>query len=156
MPTFIHKLWISDLGLSPTAASSPIPPLGAHVRSNLVGMRGSISALFVLDATNNLGMTVEALETTLVSRLGSLKGTSGESQRCFAIDWKPDLRISTPDQIMRICQHEASVDMERVKFYKSLTLVLRSFIDVALHAIHGRDLEKVPLYLIRYIGWMER
>ncbi|TAQ90890.1 hypothetical protein B7494_g783 [Chlorociboria aeruginascens] len=156
IPTYIHKLWISDSGLSPTVAGCSIPPLKAHVKADFVGFRGSSSSLFVLDAENNLRMTVEALETTLISGLDSGEGMSGETQRCFAIDWKPDLQILDPEQILEICQPDVSLDTERVNFYEDLTLVLRSFICKALDAIDVRDLEKVPIYLIRYIGWMER
>lgn len=153
IPTYVHKMWISTQGLSPPTPTSPVTPVKAHVRSALKGFRGSQSHLFVLDANNELCMTVDGIETTLVASLGISDEPTGEKQRCYSIDWKLDLQMAETKQIIDYCQEDIRPE-EDISFHKDLTQVLFWFVRQITDEISDHNLDSVPLHISRYIEWM--
>ena len=156
IPTYIHKLWVSNGGLSPPTASTPITSVRAHVESTLKGYRGSKSSLFVLDSTDKLRMIVEGIETTLVGNLSDTGAQQKEIQRCYSIDWKPDLHLLESAQVMDYCR-PSTIGLEDIKlFYEELTSVLFFFVSTATNTISANEPDLIPSHLMRYIQWMKK
>ncbi|KAF4631033.1 hypothetical protein G7Y89_g7101 [Cudoniella acicularis] len=160
IPTHIHKLWVSKTGLAPSAPSTEISPVKVHVKSAFEGFRSSVSSLAVLDADGKLRMTVDAITTTLVANISALEGSKGggERQRCYVIDWKPDLRVLAPEQIMEYCNYNCKEGFEtdRVKLFSDLTLFLFLSTNKAVNAISEKEPENPPTHLTRYMRWMRK
>jgi hypothetical protein len=156
IPTHIHRLWLSNSELSASPPGIDTPSLKVHVKSKFKGFRSSQSSLVVLAANGKLGMKVDAIATTLVANLSALQESSGERQRCYNIDWKPDLRMLEPKQVMKYCESEDGSKKNQVQFYNNLTLVLLLFVNKALDAISNKEPENPTPYLTRYIGWMKK
>jgi hypothetical protein len=154
VPTYIHNMWISDSGLSPPTPSTPITSVRAHVKSTLEGYRGSRSSLFVLDDTDHLRMTMEGVETTIVGDISTSRPQ--ETQRCYSIDWKPDLDLLDPIQILEYCR-PGDIDLRDTKlFYEDLTLALFFFVSTVKNTISANEPDHTPSHIARYIQWLKK
>ncbi|KAF4629252.1 hypothetical protein G7Y89_g8896 [Cudoniella acicularis] len=156
IPTHVHKIWVSNSGLSSAKAGVTSAPLDAYVKSSLSGFRLAQSSLFVLDTNGKLCMTVDNLETTIVANISTPNEFSGESQRCYLIDWKPDIQMAQPAQMKSYCESNTDTTTETEEFYRDLTLLLFLFIHRAVDALSTQEPERSPSHIIRYIEWMRK
>ncbi|KAK2813768.1 Type I Iterative PKS [Emmonsiellopsis sp. PD_5] len=154
LPTRIHKMWVSNFGLNFPEAEN----LSVYVKSNLVGYRGSLSSLSVMDDEGKqLRLFMEGFESTSVgmSVASRLDLMNVEVDLCFSLERKPDVEVLDRSQLSNYCGSGLTTNDMRIDFFDDINLLIRGFITLALEEIGGEQLQNIPPHFQKYIEWMK-
>ena len=154
MPTTVatrmNRLWISSTGLCNSSADWIL----AHAKTTVKSYRTAESSISAIDANRSLKIQIDGFESTAIS--GSEDSTQIESaakQMFYNIEWKPDLDLLSPQQIVDYCEDARVSKSNPECFYQDLAFLLFSFIQKSLAELENGH--HSALYLQNYIAWMQ-
>ncbi|KAK2742657.1 Type I Iterative PKS [Onygenales sp. PD_40] len=151
LPTRIHKMWVSNFGLNFPEAEN----VSVYVESKLVGYRGSLSSLAVMDDEGKqLRLFMEGFECTSVGMNVENRPDlmNVDVDLCFSLDRKPDLDLLDCSQLSKYCGNELTTNDA---FFEDIDLLIRGFITLALEEIGDEQLQNTPSHFQKYIEWMK-
>ena len=152
VPTRMRKAWVSSTGLG-----YPDPTvLRGYSKSRFKGLRGTEASMFAVDQTGDLKLSISGLETTNVSNHDSASNESCSTRNfCYTKDWKPDISLMTPQQILAYCEARDTGGPEPREFYQELELLLFSYVAQTLKQVSEAEVETAKPHMRKYFSWLK-
>ncbi|PGH03618.1 hypothetical protein AJ79_07309 [Helicocarpus griseus UAMH5409] len=151
LPTRVNKIWVSNFGLHYPGADK----VGVYTRSKLVGYRGALSSLIVVDDNEQLRLYMEGLESTTAGGNAQNKlDQNSETNLCFRMNWKPDLDLLGRLQLQNYFVNDRATNTTRSKFLKEVDILINGFIVRALDNIDRQERQTFKPHLQKYLDWM--
>ena len=147
--TRIQHAWMSASGLTYPQTVT----LNLCSTSCPRGLRGTDSSMFALDDSGNVKLIIQHMETTSLAGDTNI-GQSPARQIGFRMDWRPDLELMHPEQILEYCQNNAPSVAQPTDFFRSLDLVLYHFLHKTLDDIADLDVSTLQPHLQKYVSWL--
>ena len=149
VPRRLQKMWISSSNLSYPSTEV----IRLHSRLLIEEHRREASICGSDSTDGSLKILIEGLETSVIARADSMPPK--EKRLCYNFDWKPDVDLLDPEQILEYCQAGSLNLAEPIEFYQDLRFLLFSYISESLTAVRNNQPTTLAPHLQNYVRWMQ-
>ena len=148
VPRRIQNMWISNSKLSYPS----VEVIRLHSRLLIEENRREASICGSDSTDGSLLILIEGLETSVIARADSVPAQ--EKRLCYNLDWKPDVDLLDPEQVLEYCQAVSPNLAEPIEFYQDLRFLLFSYISESLMAVRDNQPTTLAPHLQKYVRWM--
>ncbi|KAI0854080.1 hypothetical protein F5Y00DRAFT_250253 [Daldinia vernicosa] len=156
IPTYIDRLWISAIGLSHPNSDS----VQVHVQTQWTGLRETSSNITAFNTSGEkVLIEMKGVRTTIIASADASEVSEQNVQdRCYNIQWKPDLDLNSVDSVLDYYEPTATEDNEPVAHYHDLQTLLA----MTIKDTHDRLKSKSSIALAnnshmhKYLNWLDQ
>lgn len=152
VPTYLESLWISAEPGAPTSSDM----LKVHAVSQKhqdIGLQTSITAFD--EQLQHVRVSGGGFQFRAIHQEDHEENERSRDQLCHHIDWKPDIRLLSNDDITRYCMDPIRVLYENTQDEMELEFLLIAKIMQTLAATEKLGLQSKQSHLSRYLEWMK-
>ncbi|KAL2863130.1 uncharacterized protein BJX67DRAFT_384987 [Aspergillus lucknowensis] len=157
VPRHVSRAWISDSGLS-----SPVCP-GIRVGTKLesLGRQECVSNIVALSQSNDEALIrIEGVVFANIDSQAPQDDTEEKSpsSKCQQFEWKPDLELMTPAEILQYCRDTARSSQEApIMLNLSIDTVAAGFLSRAANTPYSSShTDSTPAGTQLYLDWLSR
>lgn len=152
VPTYLKKLWI----LAQAEDSSSSDMFKVHTVSQKhqdIGVQTSITAFD--EHLQHVRVSVEGFQFSAIDQEDQGEKEKSRDQTCHRIEWKPDVRLLSNDEITRHCMDPIRTPSENTEYEMELEFLLIAKIMEALTVTGALGVPSKQPHLTRYLEWMK-
>lgn len=156
IPTYIDRLWISATGLSHPGSDS----IQVHAQTQWTGLRETSSNITAFDTSGGkVLIELKGVRTTIIASADA-SGVSEQKvqDKCYNIQWKPDLDLNSIDSVLDYYESAATEDNEPVAYYRDLETLLATTIKDTHNRIKSKSSTALAdnSHMHKYLNWLDQ
>ena len=154
IPTYVASIWVDCASIKALEGRK----IRAAAKCRLRGYRGASADILgtSIDSSSPL-LYFEGLETTFISSTISPGDKRVQPRNlCTRLVWKLDVDMMDHEQVFLECIRDRPKEpIDAVQRFKSLTVVIMSFIEEAIDFMEQNSSLSLERHLKAYVGWMK-
>ncbi len=156
IPTYIDRLWISATGLSHPGSDS----IQVHAQTQWTGLRETSSNIAAFDTSGEkVLIEIKGVRTTIIASADASEASEQKVQdKCYNIQWKPNLDLNSIDSVLDYYDSAATDDNEPVAYYHDLQTLLATAIKDTYDRIKSNSSTALAdnSHMHKYLNWLDQ
>ncbi|KAI1144939.1 hypothetical protein F4825DRAFT_467740 [Nemania diffusa] len=156
IPTYIDRLWIVATGLSHPGSDS----IQVHAQTQWTGLRETSSDIVAFgESDDKVLMEIKGVKTTIIASADDSEVPDQMiPDKCYNIQWKPDLDLNSIDSVLDYCESTYTEDIEPVVYFEDLHALLA----ITIKETYDRIKTNPPTchgdssHMHKYMNWLDR
>lgn len=151
VPTRIHKLWISQVGLN----DESIATIKAYNKSVFRGFREAESTVIALDTSeSNIRVVIEGYEKVALGSKTKSDAPVMQRRLCFNFDHRQDVDLLDKESFVTYSQSISPALPPPTRFYRDMKLAMYLFLQQAFDMMPSLDRKGLKPHHQQYLRWM--